>query len=102
MVCRVWNGSHRPGSRRPPEFRRLYFSVSSPQEARHTIDHIRLKHREDPFHAGTDEFGLECLAPSGWKEWHDASGLDINGTPASAGVDTLDHCEGEGPHELKV
>jgi len=84
MLYRVWNVTDRagdPGQQAPD---RLLFSVSSPEEARQTIDHIRQQHAADPLHSGLDSFGLECLGLTGWREWRDPNGNDIHGTPEAS------------------
>jgi len=81
VICRVWALPHRRGSSGHASARRSFFSVSSPQEARETIDRIRRRHRTAPLYTAMDEFGMECYTRDGWVEWHDLQGLDINGRP---------------------
>ena len=85
MICRVWALPHRRGSLGHATSRRRFFSVSSSQEARETIDRIRQRHRTDPLYTAMDEFGMECYTSDGWVEWRDIQGLDINGLPPKPG-----------------
>lgn len=79
MLFRVWNevrGSTDTVRKRP---RRAFFSVSSPDEARHVIEYLKGSRRYEAFRTTVDDFGLEFLSDRGWREWYDREGADVMG-----------------------
>ena len=79
MLFRVWNevrGSTDTVRRRP---RRTFFSVSSPDEARHVIEYLKGSRRYEAFRTTVDDFGLEFLSDRGWREWYDRYGANVLG-----------------------
>jgi len=71
MTCRVWNTVNRPAGTDVLKARRLFFSVSSPDEACTAISILKKRHLEEFRLLVADECGMECLTSRGWQEWHD-------------------------------
>jgi len=71
MQFRVWNETVRPADSPHGPAKRAFYRVGSPSEARTAIEHLRNRHRYEQFGAAKDEFGLEVLSLTGWKEWQE-------------------------------
>ena len=71
MQFRVWNETVRPAGSPHGPAKRAFYCVGSPSEARTVIEHLKKQHRCEQCGDARDEFGLEVLSLSGWKEWQE-------------------------------